>query len=203
VKAKATEIELCEMALKSDYGSLRNDFGHLQATHATLLKDKENVEKVEREKARRFRNLLRRKLVGLRLEMENQLLPRGRCFEFLAANAMPTAFAECNQNITCYVMAGILKKLVGVECGYLPELRELAMSCDASILHGIPKDIARIVRRLVRNWWTSHGLPYYMQRTEEDNRVSFAPISFVVREFIKILLPILVECVAGRWRCSR
>jgi hypothetical protein len=51
VKAKATEIELCEMALKSDYGSLRNDFGHLQATHATL-KDKENVEKVEREKAR-------------------------------------------------------------------------------------------------------------------------------------------------------
>jgi hypothetical protein len=150
--------------------------------------------------------------------MENQLLPRGRCFEFPAANAtigsmpywfrievqaMPTAFAECNQNITCYVMAGILKKLVGVECGYLPELRELAMSCDASILHGIPKDIARIVGRLVRNWWTSHGLPYYMQRTEEDNRVSFAPISFVVREFIKILLPILVECVARRWRCSR
>jgi hypothetical protein len=35
----------------------------------------------------------------------------------------PTTFAESSQNITCYVVAGILKMLAGVKCGHLPELR--------------------------------------------------------------------------------
>jgi hypothetical protein len=91
---------------------------------------------------------------------------------------LPTAFTESNQKITCYALAGILKMLAGVECGHLSELRNLAMSCDTLILHDVPDDLAKVARRLVRNWWTKHWLPYYMQRVEEDNRVSFVPMPF-------------------------
>jgi hypothetical protein len=69
--------------------------------------------------------------------------------------------------------------LAGVECEHLPELRRLAMSCDALLLHDVPEDLGRIAGRLVRNWWTHHGLPCCMQRVEEDNRVSFIPIPFI------------------------
>jgi hypothetical protein len=32
---------------------------------------------------------------------------------------------------------------------------------------------SRIARRLVKNWWNVHGLPYCMQKIEEENQVSF------------------------------
>jgi hypothetical protein len=54
----------------------------------------------------------------------------------------------------------------------------LALSYGASILHDVPDDIGRIAKKLVRNWWTNHGLPYCMQKIEEENRVSFATICF-------------------------
>jgi hypothetical protein len=61
-------------------------------------------------------------------------------------------FAESSQNITCYVAAGILKMLAGEKCDHLLELRKLAMCCNDSILHDIPNDLAKIARRLLRNW---------------------------------------------------
>jgi hypothetical protein len=45
--------------------------------------------------------------------------------------ALPISFSECNENITCFTLIGVLKILVGVECGHLPELesrRCLAMT---------------------------------------------------------------------------
>jgi hypothetical protein len=78
-------------------------------------------------------------------------------------------------------LAGVFKMLAGVECGHLPELRKLTLSCDASLLHNVPADPGRIARILVKNWWTNHGLPYCMQKTEEENRVSFATICFAGR----------------------
>jgi hypothetical protein len=45
-----------ERALISDYDSLCNDFNDLEAPHATLDKEKENVEKTEHEKAQQFHN---------------------------------------------------------------------------------------------------------------------------------------------------
>jgi hypothetical protein len=56
--------------------------------------------------------------------------------------AMPTAFAECNKNITCYTLIGIFKMLVGEECEHLPELKKLAMSYDASLLEDFLKDLS-------------------------------------------------------------
>jgi hypothetical protein len=34
--------------------------------------------------------------------------------------SLPTAFAECNENITCFALIGVLKVFVGVGCEHLP-----------------------------------------------------------------------------------
>jgi hypothetical protein len=95
--------------------------------------------------------------------------------------ALPGTFTEANKNITCFVEAGILKMLEEDGCGYVPELRILAASSDASMLRDIPEDIAR---RLVRRWWTHHSLLYCMHHLKEDNQVSFIPMSsFWVKKF--------------------
>jgi hypothetical protein len=48
----------------------------------------------------------------------------------------------------------------------------LAISSDSSILHDIPSGIGKIAGKLVKKWWTEQGLPYCMQRWEEDNQLS-------------------------------
>jgi hypothetical protein len=37
-----------------------------------------------------------------------------------------------------------------------------------------------IAKRLMKNWWTKHGLPYCLQKIEEENRVSFGTLSLGV-----------------------
>jgi hypothetical protein len=85
---------------------------------------------------------------------------------------MPTAFVECNKNITCYALIGVFQMLAREGCEHLPELKRLAHSYDASVLRDFPVETGRIAKKLVKNWWTKHGLPYYMQQIEEENRVS-------------------------------
>jgi hypothetical protein len=85
---------------------------------------------------------------------------------------MPTAFAEYNENITCYTLIGIFQMLTGEGCGHLPELKKLALSCDALVLRDFPMETGQIAKKLVKNWWTKHGLSYCMQQIEEHNRVS-------------------------------
>jgi hypothetical protein len=86
-------------------------------------------------------------------------------------------FAEANKNITCFAVAGILKMLEETGCERVPELRRLAASSDASLLKEIPEDIRKIAGKLVRRWWTHHGLPFCMQHLNEDNQVSIIPMS--------------------------
>jgi hypothetical protein len=52
------------------------------------------------------------------------------------------------------------------------EFKKLALSCDASVLQVFPAETVRIAKRLMKNWWTKHGLPHYMQKIEEENWVS-------------------------------
>jgi hypothetical protein len=68
-----------------------------------------------------------------------------------------------------------------VECGHLPELQKLAISCDTSLLHNVPDNLGKIAGKLVHNWWTNHGLSYYMQRVKKDNRVNFITIRIFCR----------------------
>jgi hypothetical protein len=146
--------------------------------------------------------LLRKKLAGLRCDTEESVAALGgRYDDFPATNApvsnlldwfrtevrvLPTTFAECKKNITCFALVGVFKMLAGVECEHLLELKKLALSCDASILHDVPDDIGRIAKKLVRNWWTNHGLPYCMQKIKEENRVSFATMCFDERRCVVV-----------------
>jgi hypothetical protein len=83
---------------------------------------------------------------------------------------MPTAFVECNENVTCYALIGVFQMLVGEGCEHLPELKKLA--CDTSVLQDFPVETGRIAKKLVKNWCTKHGLPYCMQQINEQNRIS-------------------------------
>jgi hypothetical protein len=58
--------------------------------------------------------------------------------------------------------------LAGEGCEHLPELKRLALSYDASVLLDFPVETGQIAK-LVKNWWTKHGLPYCMQKIEEEN----------------------------------
>jgi hypothetical protein len=93
---------------------------------------------------------------------------------------MSTTFVECNKNITCYALICVFQMLAGEGREHLLELKKLALSCDASVLQDFPVEAGWIAKRLVKNWWTKHGLPYCMQKIEEENRVSFGTLSLEV-----------------------
>jgi hypothetical protein len=100
----------------------------------------------------------------------------GRCAEFPAnpsvfdfldwfrtkVAAMPTAFTECNKNITCFTLISIFQMLAVEGCKHLRELKELVLSCDALVPQDFPREIGWIAKNIVKNWWTKHGLPYCM-----------------------------------------
>jgi hypothetical protein len=86
--AKVTDVESSERAFISNHGTLDSDFSDLETAHTALGKEKEKVEKTEREKAQLFCNLLRKKLACLRHDMEKLVATLGgQCFEFPATNA--------------------------------------------------------------------------------------------------------------------
>jgi hypothetical protein len=125
---------------------------------------------------------------------------------------MPTTFAECNENITCYALIGIFQMLTGGGCEHVLELRKLAHSYDASVLKNFPLEMGRTTKRLVKNWWNVHGLPYCMHKIEEENRVSF--IIYCLRAslyttrltclfFFSLKLTKLLEATALAWALKR
>jgi predicted nucleic acid-binding Zn-ribbon protein len=69
---KVAEVERHERSLTSDYDSLHRDFSDL-TSHIAIVKEKADLEKTEHEKAQRFHNLLRKKLAGLRHDMEESI----------------------------------------------------------------------------------------------------------------------------------
>jgi hypothetical protein len=153
---KVAKVERREWSLTSDYDGLHRDFDDLQTSLVAIVKEKANLERVEHEKAQWFCNLLRKKLAELRQDMEESIATLGGlCMYFPTTNAtisdmlewfwtevqsLPTTFAECNENITCFALIDVFKMLAGVGCEHLPELRKSALSCDASLLQDVPDD---------------------------------------------------------------
>jgi hypothetical protein len=75
--------------------------------------------------------------------------------------ALPGVIAKANKNFLCYCLVGVLKMLYeNVNCAQLEGLEAIMNSCDAPILDDIPEEIAKLSGRIVKRWWTSHGLPY-------------------------------------------
>jgi chromosome segregation ATPase len=166
-QSRLAEVEHCEQALTSDYEGLRRDFDILCTSDDGVVKEKADPEKTEHEKAQWLRNSLHKKLAELQVDMEAIVAALGgRCMDFPSTNttvnkilewfrtevqALPTTFAECNENITCYTLIGVFKMLAGVECEQLLELKNLALSCDESLLHDFPDDVGLIAKKLVKN----------------------------------------------------
>jgi hypothetical protein len=131
--------------------------------HDAVVREKAEVEKTDCAKLQQFQDSLRKKLAELRCNMDTSVATLGgRSAEFptdaslsdflewfrAEVAAMLTAFAECNENITCYALIGVFQMLAGEGCEHLLELKKLALSCDASILQDFPAEAS---------------LPYYMQ----------------------------------------
>jgi chromosome segregation ATPase len=67
-QSKLSEVEHREQAMTSAYENLRKDFNEMHSLHAAVVQEKADLEKTEREKGRRFRNSLLKKLAELRCD---------------------------------------------------------------------------------------------------------------------------------------
>jgi hypothetical protein len=75
--------------------------------------------------------------------------------------ALPGAITKENKNFLCYCLVGALRMLYeNANCGHLEGLEAIMNSYDVSLLNDIPEEIVKFLRRIVKRWWSSHGLPY-------------------------------------------
>jgi hypothetical protein len=75
--------------------------------------------------------------------------------------ALPNTITKANKNFLVYCLVWVLKMLnEGAECRHLDGLDAILSPCDTSILDEILDQIAKLMARIVKRWWTSHSLPY-------------------------------------------
>jgi hypothetical protein len=74
---KVAKVEHCERSMTSNYDGLHRDFNDLQTSHATVVKEKVDLEKLERKKAQRFCNQLCTKLPRFWYDMEESIAALG------------------------------------------------------------------------------------------------------------------------------
>jgi hypothetical protein len=194
-RSKLAEVEHRDHAVTPKNEGLKKDLESARTAHDAATRDKADVEKAKCVKLQQFQDSVCKKLADLLCDTEASVATLGGrsagfptitslsdFFEWFQVKvaAMPTTFAECNENITCYALIGVFQMLTGEGCEHLPELKKLALSSDASVLQDFPAKTGWIAKWLVKNWWTKHGLPYCMQKIEEENRVSSGTLSLVV-----------------------
>jgi hypothetical protein len=176
-RSKLAEVEHREQTLTSKNEGLKRDLEGARTARDVAVKDKELVQHAEQAKLQRFQDSIRRRLAKLRHDTEASVATlSGWSVEFPSGaslsnffkwfrkeiESMPTAFAEYNENITCYTLIGVFQMLTGEGCGHLPELKKLALSCDALVLRDFPMETGQIAKKLLKNWWMKHGLSYCM-----------------------------------------
>jgi hypothetical protein len=74
--------------------------------------------------------------------------------------ALSTAIVKANKNFVCYCIAGVPRMLYENGCGHVEGLQTVMTSCDVSILDDIPEETGKLIGRIVKKWWATHGLPY-------------------------------------------
>jgi hypothetical protein len=77
---------------------------------------------------------------------------------------LPSAIAMANKNFLVYCLIGVLKMLQEhAQCSQVEGLETIMAACDASIFDEVPNDISKLSLRVVKNWWSSYGLPYVLE----------------------------------------
>jgi hypothetical protein len=64
---------------------------------------------------------------------------------------------------------GILNMLNNEGCQELSRHYGLTTSSDASTVQDVPDDMRKLVGRIMRRWWKTHGLPEALRRLEVAN----------------------------------
>jgi hypothetical protein len=121
-RSKLAKDEHRERALTSENGDLKNDLESMHTAHDAVVKEKVEVQKTKHVKLQRFQDSVHQWVVELRCNTEASVATLdGSSVEFstsaslsdflewflVEVAAMPTAFAECNENITCYALIGV------------------------------------------------------------------------------------------------
>jgi hypothetical protein len=106
---------------------------------------------------------------------------------------LPSTIEKANKNFLVYYLVGVLKMLQGqAQCRHVDRLEAIKNSCDASILDKIPNDIAKLATRIVKMWWTSHGLPYVTNAFRVELEVRLFLLGVVV--FVDCRCLLLLSC---------
>jgi hypothetical protein len=72
--------------------------------------------------------------------------------------ALPATIVKANKKIVCYAIIGVLRMLYDNGCDHIEGLQTIMGLCDASILQDLPEELTKLMGRLVKKWWTEHGL---------------------------------------------
>jgi hypothetical protein len=121
-RSKLAKDEHREWALTSKNGDLKKDLESMCTAHDAVVKEKVEVQKTKHTKLQRFQDSVHQWLVELRRNTEASVATLdGSSAKFstsaslsnflewflVEVAAMPTAFAECNENITCDALIGV------------------------------------------------------------------------------------------------
>jgi hypothetical protein len=199
-QSRFAEVEHREHALISDYEGLHRDFDDLRTSCDAIVKEKPDLEKMEREKVQWFWNSLCKKLAKLWVDimvivaalggdawilpLPTLILPIFWSGFGWRSNLYPPPLPNAMRISLVMLWLVFSRFLRGWSVSILPELKKLVLSCSDSLLHDVPDDVGRIAIKLVKNWRVKHGLPYCIQKIEEENRVSFVAIILDLWKFI-------------------
>jgi hypothetical protein len=151
--------------LTSKNEGLKRDLEGALFPHKAAMKEKELVQQAEQVQLQQFKDTIHKRLAELRRDTEASIATLGgwssefptgaSMFEFFRwfqkeIKSMPTAFAECNENITCYALVGVFQMLAGEGCEHVLELKKLSLSNDDSVLRDFPMETSQVAKRLVK-----------------------------------------------------
>jgi hypothetical protein len=116
------KVEHREWTLTSENEGLKKDLENARIGPDATVKDKAQVQKTKQTKLQWFQDSIHKKLAELWRDRGASVATLGgRSAEFptnaslsdffhwfrAEVTSMPTAFAECNENITCYALIGV------------------------------------------------------------------------------------------------
>jgi hypothetical protein len=135
-RSKLAEVEHHEWTPTSENEGLKNDLENARTAHDAAVKDKALVQQAMRMKLQCFQDSVHKNLTKPRCDIEAFVATHGGWSTEFPTDAslsdffkwfqmeimlMPTAFAKCNENITCYALIGVFQILAGEGCEHLPE----------------------------------------------------------------------------------
>jgi hypothetical protein len=176
------KADTTQNSLSLTWGKLEEECVGLRAVVESLGQEKAGAKAAHEAKRKRFQDYRihhRKKLRELRINLEKVMNEiGGRCLPHPGKGctigeivewfdkeiwALPSVIMKVKKNFLCYCLARVLMMLYeNTYCDHLDGLEAIMNSCDASLLNNIPDEIVKLSGRIVRKWWSSHGLPYVM-----------------------------------------